>query len=204
MNNTEIQLGLINYSIRSESNLDIFHGKPLISFTDDQLGTTSKRFDLWSSSSKENELNDLRKIEMEKETSFFLSLLETTTFDDGITNEAIKYIESKMEVNKIVTREWLTDIFNDCYAKNNIEIVIKILKILSDYSLEQVKPNGQLMVLAAIKNKNRLVQASALSVLGHWMDKQTFEMIDNSCIESKWVQMIFDKISDQIKLEHVS
>lgn len=157
-----------------------------------------------NSTSLANILNEKSKEDMDRKKDYFIKLLKTTKFEDGIDNEVTEYFSRLMQDNTSVALQWINSIYNESFSKKDDEIVIKILDLLSDYPLEEVKPNGQIMMVLGLANKNRFVQAKALKVLEHWMDYETLNMAGEIVITSPWVSMMFDKIKDKIEKKHVS
>lgn len=65
-----------------------------------------------------------------------------------------------MSKNKIVTKEWLNNIYNRNYGKS--DIMIGILRLIARFNPEDINPQGQTMATAALihrilKYKNALL-----------------------------------------------
>lgn len=151
------------------------------------------------STSLVNILNERSKEEMNRGKEYFIKLLRNTEFEDGIDNEVTDYFSQLMKNNKSVALQWINALYNDSLINGDNVITVKILNLLSDYSLEDLRPNGQLMVVVGLASKNRFVQAKAIKVLGHWMDYDTLKMAGNIDITSPWVEMMLNKIRGKIE-----
>lgn len=157
-----------------------------------------------NSTSLANFINKKDKEEMDKNKDYFIKLLKSTTFEDGIDNEATDYFSELINKNRAIALQLINTIYNDSVANNDNETTIKILDLLSDYPLKKLDPNAQLMVVVSMANKNRFIQARALKVLEHWMDYNTLKMAGEIEITSPWVNMMFNKIKEKIEKKHVS
>lgn len=151
------------------------------------------------STSLPNILNENSKEEMSREKDYFIMLLKNTEFEDGIDNEVTDYFNQLMMKNKSIALQWINTLYNESIIDKDDVITIKILDLLSDYSLEDLKPNGQLMVVVGLASKNRFVQAKALKVLGHWMDYNTLKLAGQIDVTSPWVEMMLNKIREKIE-----
>lgn len=161
--------------------------------------TEIKKVDI---SSSENILNENRKKEMEKNTDYFVNLLCNTDFENGMDNEVFFYFDDLMRMNKSVTREWLNDIFITNYGK--ADVLMKILYLLSDYSLLDLGNNATAMATMGVNHKNDKVKYAALKAFGHWRSYETLIMFENIEIETSWVKMKLDKLIKRIKEEYDS
>ena len=150
----------------------------------------------------ENILNSSREEELKQETDYFINLLSDVKFEAGLDNEATYFFAKKMNENRSVTREWITDLFNRFVFEKNTIMIIKILYLLADYPIKDLKPNGPLIINTAINYENNKVQIAALKVIGHWMDIETLGILEGIHINSPIIKIMLDKISKQIKDYH--
>lgn len=150
----------------------------------------------------ENILNLSREEKLKQETEYFINLLSDVKFESGLDNEATCFFAKKMNDNRSVTREWITDLFNRFVFEGNTIMIIKILYLLADYPIKDLKPNGPLIINTAINYENNKVQIAALKVIGHWMDIETLGILERIHINSPIIKMMLEKISKQIKDYH--
>lgn len=149
-----------------------------------------------------NILNRKDKEEMVSKRDYFIELLKNTKFEDGFDNAATDYFNGLMNNNSSVSLQWINTLFNDSVAKGDFGTTVKILNLLSDYRLEDVKPNGQLIVVCALLMKDRHVQYAAIDVMEHWMDPETLKMADQLEASSTLAKIMLDKLRSEISECH--
>lgn len=158
-----------------------------------------KAFKYSTNQSDINAINAETFDELQHLTNYFLNLLHLTYFEDGMSNEAIEWMQNWMNMNRSVTCNWLAYLFSTHQQEKNI--ISKLLRIVAHLELDQYT-TGLLMTARACLNDTDIeVQESALMVFENWPVKESLDAIEQTKFNSTWIKSYAAKIANQIKNE---
>lgn len=196
----EIKSSFTSYTIKE--NYDSIHrGQELKQARNVEINYYSnekeERFLCLENYSSENILNENRRKYMNSKTREFLYLLRHSYFENGMENEASRFIDNLMEKNICVTREWINDIFIENY--NNTDVAIKILYLIADYSRNDMGNNAISMAVMGLNHKDDMVKSAALKAIDHWNSIDMLPILKNIEIKTPWVENMLNIIVQQIE-----
>ena len=152
-----------------------------------------------SSTSDENEINKSRLNIFEKDFSArLISFILGEHFEYGYDNQADILVRDLMSKNKIVTKEWLNNIYN--YGKS--DIMIGILRLIARFNPEDINPQGQTMATAALIHKDTEVQECAIRAFESWASIESLEVLKNLDIHQGWLKDYLDSVIKDIEVKY--
>lgn len=154
-----------------------------------------------SSVSNENTTNDLRLRTLEKEFTSKLKLFITEeAFEYGYENKADVLVKEQMVINRMATKEWLSNIFTQNYG--NHEIMIGILRLISRFDINEVSPQGKLMAISAISHKDSEIKECAIRAFESWASLDSIELLRNIEVEQNWLKEYLNSVIQYIESEY--
>ncbi len=160
---------------------------------------------------------DMRKMEeilaekFKKDTPFFISILKYVDFEDGYSNDAIKFVSKKFEESPFVASVWLGNVFNQCYVGaefNNMgrnELLFGILRIIAYLNDKEyfgyIQENLSNLVLLGLKEDDTSIQDAALMVIENWRDKKSFDMLNSVDFSQSILKNYAEKLKSQLQTE---
>ena len=154
-----------------------------------------------SSTSDENEINKSRLNIFEKDFSArLISFILGEHFEYGYDNQADILVRDLMSKNKIVTKEWLNNIYNRNYGKS--DIMIGIFRLIARFNPEDINPQGQTMATAALIHKDTEVQECAIRAFESWASIESLEVLKNLDIHQGWLKDYLDSVIKDIEVKY--
>lgn len=131
--------------------------------------------------------------------SFFITLLHRSDFEDGMTNDAIIFIQQNIEANKSVTCNWLNEIYGK-YLKDKLALC-GILRILAFLRITDYESTFMPMIIASLKDDSTECQESALMLIEVIRSKECLDAIESTTFSSDWIKEYADSIVSELREE---
>jgi hypothetical protein len=150
--------------------------------------------------SEENYLNEIRQKQQKNEFERkLISCIIDQHFEYGITSKSDIFIMNQMNINKLVTKSLL----NELFVKNfeNPSILIGILQVVSRIAHDKINPEGQVMALAALTHKNFEVRECGIRCFENWVSQTSLTILKNISTEPKWLQDYLETVITNIEEE---
>lgn len=151
--------------------------------------STSATFDASNSSKAEisiQNVNILSELQI-NELKLLATMIESEEFEVGYVSNSQRFFDSLYRKNRDSSLKVLNKLFLNSFNKE--KIVIGILHILSNYTYDEVDPNGGTIALASCSHKSELVKESLLFVFDKWSNSEALRLLlDNVRFESAWLE----------------
>jgi hypothetical protein len=144
---------------------------------------------LYSAYSKDTKFKD------EHRESYLCVIKNCKSIDEDCI--AKRMTENLLRENLDMTMMLLTEYFMKSISNDeHKEVAVKILKLLSDYSYEELTPNSQVIAMAAIgvKDSDKVVSAS-LDLFASWANEESRKLLSKMTRpNTNWLGIKYDKI----------
>ncbi|CAD5246132.1 MULTISPECIES: hypothetical protein [unclassified Imperialibacter] len=155
------------------------------------------------SSSSENKINlERQEVLKSKFTKDLSKCLEEEEFEFGYKSKSESIIKKQFEINALVTKNWLNEIFIENFQ--NEKILIGLLRILGRFSEEIIFPQGQTMALAALMHKNDEIKELGIRAFENWNSQTSLQVLKNIEVEVKWLKDYLSQVIKDLEKEYVS
>lgn len=114
----------------------------------------------------------------EKYKDRFDRLLHITEFEDGEDNDATRMFAEMLNDDKSASLALIQTLFIKYFGDKDDRDVIKVLKLLSDYSYEELMPYAQTIAISAHSYDSPLVQIASLNLFAHWCNPQALQLVE--------------------------
>lgn len=131
--------------------------------------------------------------------SLFITLLHRSDFEDGMTNDAIIFIQQNVDANKSVTCNWLNEIYGK-YLKDKL-VLCGILRILAFLHITDYESTFMPMIIASLKDDSTECQESALMLIEVIRSKECLDVIESTTFSSDWIKEYADSIVSELREE---
>lgn len=108
----------------------------------------------------------------------FDRLIHSTVFEDGEDNDATRMFADILKEDKSASLALIQSLFIQYFGSKDEKNVIKVLKLFSDYSYEELMPYAQTIAISACSYNAPLVQIAALNLFAHWCNPQALQLVD--------------------------
>ena len=157
-----------------------------------------------SSSSDINELNEDFLCRLENEKEELIYLIEHTSLEDGIVNEAVEFIRPLYNQNKNMTILW----FHKLYSEYQVDSIIfsGILNMIYFLDVEQDKTNLMITLISSgLNSPFSIVQEMAIKVTEKWRSKECLSALKLARYHSKWIksyaQQVIEELEQELEME---
>ncbi|MBB1150792.1 hypothetical protein H4K35_11810 [Myroides sp. NP-2] len=149
----------------------------------------------------ENEINESRMLYLkENVTPLFISLLKYEDFEFGHKSESIKLIQNELRINRIVTINWLNDIFLKAFTDDD-KVLIGLLRVLEYFDEDTFYPTSQVIALAALSHQNDEVKELAVRAFENWGSIKSYEILKKVHSDTSWLKAYINEVLKDIELE---
>lgn len=114
---------------------------------------------------------------LSEQTEFFLMLLKNTKFKSGYDNDVTLYFSELYTKAPVDVLSWLLKLFLRLVKSEEYDSIVKILKVLLDYSYEEVTTTGEYIASVALLMESLEIQSEALSLFGAWCNRDAYELL---------------------------
>jgi hypothetical protein len=149
----------------------------------------------------ENYINSSRIKELERVfVDQLIALIKDEDFEYGIETQVDALIKEHMAKNALVTKSLLNRIFLEQYT--DASIVTGILRIISRFDYYIMYPEGQMMALAALVNKNAEIQECGIRAFENWETLDSLHILENITVSAHWLQEYVDEVIADLRRKY--
>lgn len=175
-----------------------FHGSTLI--LEQPSGVTIPEEDVSlniSTSQSSTERNFVEQQNKEFEDTI-IRLINISDFEYGFCTPAEEYIRLKLKDNGTFIRERLECIF--IRNINNPGLLCGLLRIISHFSYNEMRPQGMMMATNAIANRDIEVKECGVRCFESWREKEeSVSLLQSMDIEEDWLREYVEKVINYLK-----
>lgn len=129
-----------------------------------------------------------------------ISLILNEEFEYGIDTKADALVRRYMELNPLLTKEWLNTIFVENFA--SVLVLVGLLRIIARLDYTEVSPQGQTMAVAALSHKNTEVKECGVRAFESWGTIESLKILENRTVGIRWLQEYIDNVVLDLREEH--
>ena len=129
-----------------------------------------------------------------------ISLIRNEEFEYGIDTKADALVRRYMELNPLLTKEWINTIFVDNFA--DVFILVGLLRIIARLDYTEIYPQGQTMALAALSHENTEVKECGVRAYESWGTIDSLNELERLKVGTQWLQEYIDDVVLDLKKEH--
>ena len=129
-----------------------------------------------------------------------ISLIRNEAFEYGIDTKADALVRRYMELNPLLTKEWINAIFVDNFA--DVFILVGLLRIIARLDYTEIFPQGQTMAVAALSHKNTEVKDCGIRAFESWGTIESLKILGNLTVGIRWLQEYIDDVVSDLRKEH--
>lgn len=169
-----------------------------------KIDTVGSDFSTRSSSSsvarnKQNEFLLKHKEQTRKAADHFLSILKNDIVDTGYYSNSELYFKTKLNENPPLAKEWINTVFLENYS--NVDVLVKILYIISDIDYDLIVPQGPTMAIAASRHENVEVREYAVRVFESWENPHMLKYLKHIKFDEEWLQTYLEEVIEELEEE---
>lgn len=122
-----------------------------------------------------------------------LSVVRNDTFEDAIRTKSEDYIQENFNES---TSEYLKPALMQLYLDNlsNSHILTGLLMMIGSISYENIAPEGQIMAMGLLQNKDISIRDRAIQTFERWNSKKGIPVLSSLKCDRKWLQRYVDKV----------
>lgn len=134
--------------------------------------------------------------------TYFLNLIESVQFEAGENNSATEEMAVLLEQNHDATLALLQEYFVEAMENSilNEVLMVKILRMLGDYSYEELRPYSQAIALMAYSIKSVRVKSATFNLFGHWGNRESLNMLRKyETPNEPWLKMKYESLINSLE-----
>lgn len=137
----------------------------------------------------------------EQFTRELVRLISHEVFEYGIDTKADMLVRKHMIHNEHVTKHWLFRVYKA--YRQNIPILLGLLRIISRLDYQQICSLGHLMVIQALSHNDIEVQECGIRALESWGTKECLAILElHSTFTYSWLQKYYNEVIQELRKEH--
>lgn len=129
-----------------------------------------------------------------------ISLIRNEEFEYGIDTKADALVRRYMDLDPLLTKEWINTIFIDNFA--DVFILVGLLRIVARLEYTEIAPQGQTMALAALSHENTEVKECGVRAYESWGTIDSLKELEHLKVGTHWLQEYIDNVVSDLKKEH--
>ncbi len=96
-------------------------------------------------------------------------------------HEAIRWIRQCYEEDQDATKQQLQNLYESFLSPNGFQeqSIVALLKLFLEFDYEEMTPVGLKMLSSAVSLDSEKIKSAALDVLGHWENRDTYNLLLN-------------------------
>lgn len=153
-------------------------------------------------STDQNSINILNRKFFEflrSKEAYFITLLHRADFEDGMTNDAIAFIQQNYNANESVTCNWLNEIYGK--SLHDKSVLCGILRIIAFLRIKNYEAMFIPMIIASLKDNAIECQEAALMLIEVLRTKECLDAINSTSFTSEWIKDYAQDIANDLKEE---
>lgn len=153
-----------------------------------------------TSSDNINILNREFFAQLDAKSSYFISKLKRTDFENGMENEIVEEVEGYMHENLYVTISWLHKLYSN-YQKD-ADVLAGLLRIIGMTMAEEYMDCLLTMVKAGLADGQSKTQEAAILVIEQWRTKNCLNALETTTrFSSPWIRQYANKVRMELEEE---
>lgn len=172
---------------------------PQTSYNVDNSETFQSNASAYSTATEDMMQNDGEILSSwQKEIPAFINLLHHTSFEDGVSNEAIEWVQSYYNTNVSVTLLWLYSV--RAQSQDDDVVLDSLLRLLAYMEVPQVYAMSMVpLVELALTKEN--CQESAIMLCEIWRSRECLSALNSAHIAQLGVRNYAEKVIAELKNE---
>lgn len=148
--------------------------------------------------SNENKLNEARLMELHsKFTRELLNQIRRADFEFGYESSAETFVRGRLGENALATKNWMNDVFLECFADEHI--TAGILRIIAHLDYEEVEPQGPTMAIAALSHKSPSVKECAVRAFENWERPECIDFLKHVEAGDRWLRDYIEAVISDLE-----
>lgn len=153
-----------------------------------------------TSSDNINILNREFFAQLDAKSSYFISKLKRTDFENGMENEIIEEVEGYMHKNLYVTISWLHKLYSS--HQKDTDVLAGLLRIIGMTMAEEDMDCLLTMVKAGLADDQSKTQEAAILVIEQWRTKNCLDALETTTrFSTPWIRQYADKVRMELEEE---
>ncbi len=144
-----------------------------------------------------NKLNDLKN----RFTHQLISYILEEDFDYGVESKACLLVKQQMDINALVAKEWINDVYINNF--NKPDVLIGLLQIISRLDRREISPEGETIALASLVHKDEIVQECAIRVFESWGEQSSLNILEHVQVSTPWIKDYLEEVISDLKFKYV-
>ena len=133
-------------------------------------------------------------------TNELISLILNEEFEYGIDTKADAFVRRYMNLDPLLTKEWINTIFIDHFA--DVSISVGLLRIIARLDYTEIYPQGQTMALAALSHENTEIKECGVRAYESWGTIDSLNELENLKVGIQWLQEYIDNVVSDLRKEY--
>lgn len=151
------------------------------------------------------EQNDIQNKKEELIKQFEIEIknvIHNDEFIDGTITNSEKYMYENYNTN---TDNFIKTALMNLYLRNlsNSKVLTGILMMISTISYSQAEPEGPIMAIGLLQNKDNEIRDKAIQAFERWNSKKGISVLKSLKCDKKWLQLYVDKVIAYIERDGV-
>lgn len=130
---------------------------------------------------------------------YFITLLHRCDFEDGMSNDAIVFIQQNLRHNESVTCNWLNEIYGK-YLTDKL-VLRGILRIVAFVRINNYDSTFVPMILASLRDTSTDCQEAALMLIEVIRSKECLDALKETTFTSPWIKEYAEGIIKELTEE---
>lgn len=148
--------------------------------------------------SDENKLNEARLMELHsKFTRELLDQIRRADFEFGYESSAEVFVRGRLGENALATKNWMNDVFLECFADDHI--TAGILRIIAHLDYEEVEPQGPTMAIAALFHKSPSVKECGVRAFENWERPECIDFLRHVEAGDRWLRDYIEAVISDLE-----
>lgn len=127
-------------------------------------------------------------------------LIYNSDFEFGYSNPAEKYVIEALERYGPQAKQWINDIYNNCFHDNFI--ITSILRIIAHIDYKQIKPQGVTIAASAIFHDNTEICEYGIRCFENWEQPENLKILRNIAQPSElWLQNYLSDVIEELEIK---
>ena len=154
-------------------------------------------------STSSNNINILNReffAQLDAKSSYFISKLKRTDFENGMENEIVEEVEGYMYENLYVTISWLHKLYSS--HQKDTDVLAGLLRIIGMTMAEEDMDCLLTMVKAGLADGQSKTQEAAILVIEQWRTKNCLDALETTTrFSTPWIRQYADKVRMELEEE---
>lgn len=150
----------------------IIYSQLLDEMEHERIQTGLRQVDDYSTPASFRENTEARFVELN------LPVLRSMVFSEN-EDETAQWIRRCYEENRDGTKQLLQNLYNDFLVADKFheKAIVSLLRLFAEFDYEEMTPIGLITLSSAISLRSDKIKSVVLDVLGHWENRETYNLL---------------------------